>query len=274
MRDSTGLRSFVSGAHSPSLRSTGLTRCPSSLPLLCIQGLPNRDLTNDQVTIDAARAILEHNVGIKCATITPDAARVKEFGLKQMWRSPNGTIRNILNGTVFREPIVCSNIPRLVPGWVKPITIGRHAYGDQYRATDVVIPGPGTLRMVYEPAGGEPARTWEVHSFEGPGVAMGMFNTDESIRAFAESSFAYALSKGQDLYLSTKNTILKQYDGRFVDIFAELYQQKYEPLYAAAGISYTHRLIDDMVAQALKSSGGFVWACKNYDGDVQSGAPG
>lgn len=233
-------------------------------------GLPNRDATNDQVTIDAANAILKHSVGIKCATITPDEARVEEFKLKKMWKSPNGTIRNILNGTVFREPIVCDNIPRIIPGWTKPIVVGRHAFGDQYKATDIVIPKAGKVEMTYKPADGSPAQTYEIFDFKGPGVAMGMYNTDESIYGFANSSFEYALAKGWPLYLSTKNTILKAYDGRFLQIFAEVYEKSYKQKFADAGIWYEHRLIDDMVAQALKSNGGFVWACKNYDGDVQS----
>eukprot|EP00879_Flechtneria_rotunda_P033412 GHRR01037001.1.p1 GENE.GHRR01037001.1~~GHRR01037001.1.p1 ORF type:complete len:415 (+),score=153.36 GHRR01037001.1:154-1398(+) len=233
-------------------------------------GLPNRDATDDKVTIEAAEAVKKYNVGIKCATITPDEARVEEFKLKKMWKSPNGTIRNILNGTVFREPIVVSNIPRLVPGWTKPIVVGRHAYGDQYRATDLRIPGPGRLRLVYEPTDGSAAQDFEIFNFEGAGVALGMYNTDESISGFAKSCFEYALQKKWPLYLSTKNTILKAYDGRFLMIFAEIYEAEYKPKFEAAGIWYEHRLIDDMVAQALKSSGGFVWACKNYDGDVQS----
>jgi len=233
-------------------------------------GLPNRDKTNDQVTIEAAKAIQRHNVGIKCATITPDEARVKEFGLKQMWKSPNGTIRNILNGTVFREPIVVKNVPRLVPGWTKPIVVGRHAFGDQYRATDFVVKTPGTLQMVFTPADGSAPTVHEVYKFDGGGVAMGMYNTDESITGFAHSCFQFALAKKWPLYLSTKNTILKKYDGRFLNIFAELYESTYKKQFEAAGVWYEHRLIDDMVAQALKSSGGFVWACKNYDGDVQS----
>jgi isocitrate dehydrogenase len=294
----------------------------------------NSDATDDQVTVDAAKAILECGVGIKCATITPDEARVKEFGLKKMWKSPNGTIRNvrrrdwregrvggefdkgrkmsggcgggvskngvdkgggestqyithtthpthhihqntpppkqILNGTVFREPIVISNIPRLVPGWTQPIVVGRHAYGDQYRATDLRVPGAGKLELTFTPADGGAPQTYEVFEFEGPGVGLAMYNTDESIEGFARSCFEYALAKKWPLYLSTKNTILKAYDGRFLAIFKELYEAKYRPQYEAAGIWYEHRLIDDMVAQALKSSGGFVWACKNYDGDVQS----
>lgn len=233
-------------------------------------GMEKRDETNDQITIDAAEAIRKYNVGIKCATITPDEERVKEFKLKKMWKSPNGTIRNILGGTVFREPIVIDNIPRLVPGWTKPIVIGRHAYGDQYRATDFVTPGAGVLEIKFTPKnGGEPI-VHKVHEYEGSGVAMAMFNTDESIRGFAKSCFIYALDRKQPLYLSTKNTILKAYDGRFKDIFQETYEKEYQTQYKEAGIWYEHRLIDDMVAQALKSSGGFVWACKNYDGDVQS----
>jgi len=232
-------------------------------------GLENRDKTNDNVTIESAKAIQKYNVGIKCATITPDEARVKEFNLKEMWKSPNGTIRNILGGTVFREPILTKNIPRLVPGWTQPITIGRHAFGDQYRATDFVVPGAGKLEIHYIPEKGE-KKTYQVYDFKGPGVAMGMYNTDESITGFAHSCLQYALSKKQPLYLSTKNTILKKYDGRFKDIFQEIYENKYESQYKAAGIWYEHRLIDDMVAYVLKSSGGFVWACKNYDGDVQS----
>ncbi|KAJ9521601.1 hypothetical protein QJQ45_008929 [Haematococcus lacustris] len=286
-------------------------------------GLPNRDATNDSVTVEAAHAIQKHKVGIKCATITPDEARVKEFGLKKMWKSPNGTIRNILNGTVFREPIVISNIPRLVPGWTKPIVVGRHAFGDQYRATDFVVPGPGTVQIVYTPADGTAPVTYELHKFEGPGIAQGQFNLDSSIQGFATSCFEYALAKKWPLYLSTKNTILKAYDGRrvasasrpwvtghkpdsqaasqracgpvtctspphptsfpplplhlissplpsFLQIFADEYERSYRTKFEALGIWYEHRLIDDMVAQTLKSSGGFVWACKNYDGDVQS----
>lgn len=241
-------------------------------------GLPNRDATDDRVTVEAAEAILKYNVGIKCATITPDEARVKEFGLKAMWKSPNGTIRNILNGTVFREPIVVENIPRLVPGWTSPIVVGRHAFGDQYRATDLVVPAAGTLELVYTPAEGatgadgkpaEPQR-YTVYEYEGPGVGLAMYNTEESIRGFARACLEYALARGWPLYLSTKNTILKRYDGRFLQIFAEIYEADYRAAYEAKGIWYEHRLIDDMVAQALKSHGGFVWACKNYDGDVQS----
>ncbi|XP_051880846.1 isocitrate dehydrogenase [NADP] cytoplasmic isoform X2 [Pristis pectinata] len=233
-------------------------------------GIEHRDATNDQVTIDAAEAIKKYNVGVKCATITPDESRVKEFKLKNMWKSPNGTIRNILGGTVFREAIICKNIPRLVPGWIKPIIIGRHAYGDQYRATDFVVPGPGTVEIKYIPDHGEPV-TYTVHNFkDGGGVALGMYNTDCSIRDFAHSSFQQALAKGWPLYMSTKNTILKRYDGRFKDIFQEIYEKQYKTQFEAKGIWYEHRLIDDMVAQALKSEGGFIWACKNYDGDVQS----
>jgi isocitrate dehydrogenase len=233
-------------------------------------GLPNRDATSDQITVDAAHAIQEHNVGIKCATITPDEQRVEEFKLKKMWKSPNGTIRNILNGTVFREPIVISNVPRLVPGWKKPIVVGRHAFGDQYRSTDFIAPGPGKFEVTYTPRDGGEVQTYEVYDFPSAGIGLAMYNTDESIYGFAKSCFAFALSKEQDLYLSTKNTILKKYDGRFKDIFEEVYQNDFKAKFDAAGISYTHRLIDDMVAQALKSEGGFVWACKNYDGDVQS----
>jgi len=209
-------------------------------------------------------------VGIKCATITPDEARVKEFKLKEMWKSPNGTIRNILGGTVFREPILCKNIPRLVPGWTQPIVIGRHAFGDQYRATDILIPGAGKLELTFTPANGGEAKKFTVFDFKGSGVAMGMYNLDESIRDFAKSSFEFALQKKWPLYLSTKNTILKKYDGRFKDLFAEIYERDFKDKFAAAKIWYEHRLIDDMVAYAMKSNGGFVWACKNYDGDVQS----
>ncbi|ESN96831.1 hypothetical protein HELRODRAFT_114417 [Helobdella robusta] len=233
-------------------------------------GLPHRDATNDQVTIDAALAIKKHNVGIKCATITPDEERVKEFNLKKMWLSPNGTIRNILGGTVFREPIICKNIPRLVPGWIKPITIGRHAHGDQYKATDYVARGPGKLELCFTPENGE-VQKLEVFTFKTTGgVGLAMYNTDESITGFANSCFQYALKKKSPLYLSTKNTILKKYDGRFKDIFQEIYEKSYQKSFESSGIWYEHRLIDDMVAQALKSAGGFVWACKNYDGDVQS----
>jgi isocitrate dehydrogenase len=230
----------------------------------------NRDATDDQVTIDAANAIKRHGVGVKCATITPDEARVAEFGLKRMWRSPNGTIRNILGGTVFREPIIISNIPRLVPGWTKPIVIGRHAFGDQYRATDFVVPGAGRLTLTFTPADGTAPMEFEVFDFPGGGVALGMYNLDESIRDFARSCLRYGLTRGWPVYLSTKNTILKAYDGRFKDLFAEVFEAEFAADFAAAGITYEHRLIDDMVAAALKWEGGFVWACKNYDGDVQS----
>ena len=232
-------------------------------------GIQNRDLTNDLVTIDAANAIKQYHVGIKCATITPDEARVKEFGLKKMWKSPNGTLRNIIGGTVFREPIIMRNVPRYVQGWTKPIIIGRHAFGDQYKATDVRIKGKGTLKMTFTDEQGE-TQSWEVYKFEGDGVAMSMYNTDESIEGFARSSFQVALDKKYPLYLSTKNTILKTYDGRFKDIFLEVYEKEFKSEFEKAGIAYEHRLIDDMVASALKWEGGFVWACKNYDGDVQS----
>ena len=233
-------------------------------------GIEYRDLTNDQVTIDAANAIKEIGVGIKCATITPDEARVKEFGLKQMWKSPNGTIRNILDGTVFREPIVISNIPRLVTNWTAPIIVGRHAFGDQYRATDTLIKGKGKLTMTFIPSDGSKPQVFEVYDYKGDGVALCMYNTDESIMGFARSCFNMALSKKWPLYLSTKNTILKKYDGRFKDIFEEIYQQEFKQKFNDAHIIYEHRLIDDMVASALKWNGNFVWACKNYDGDVQS----
>jgi len=231
--------------------------------------IQNRDLTNDQVTVDAANAIKKYNVGIKCATITPDEARVVEFGLKKMWKSPNGTLRNIIGGTVFREPIICNNVPRYVQGWTMPIVIGRHAFGDQYKATDTVIKGKGTLKMTFTNEAGETTE-WEVYNFEGDGVAMSMYNTDESIYGFARSSMQVALEKKWPLYLSTKNTILKAYDGRFKDIFQEVYEKEFETAFKAAGITYEHRLIDDMVAACMKWNGGFVWACKNYDGDVQS----
>lgn len=233
-------------------------------------GIQNRDATNDQVTIDAANAIKECGVGIKCATITPDEERVTEFGLKQMWKSPNGTIRNILDGTVFREPIVMKNVPRLVTNWTAPIIVGRHAFGDQYRATDTVIQGKGKLTMTFTPEDGGEAQTWEVYDFKGDGVALCMYNVDKSIEGFAHSCFKMALSKKWPLYLSTKNTILKKYDGRFKNIFEDIYQREYKAQFEAAGITYEHRLIDDMVASALKWNGNFVWACKNYDGDVQS----
>ena len=233
-------------------------------------GIEKRDETEDRITIDAAEAIKTYGVGVKCATITPDEARVKEFGLKQMWRSPNGTIRNIVGGTIFREPILCRNVPRLVPGWTKPIVIGRHAFGDQYRATDFVVPGPGKLTITYTPAdGGEPVER-EVYDFPGGGVAVAMYNLDDSIRGFARSCFNYALDLGWPLYLSTKNTILKAYDGRFKDLFEEVFEADFKDRFAEKKITYEHRLIDDMVAAALKWSGGYVWACKNYDGDVQS----
>jgi isocitrate dehydrogenase len=233
-------------------------------------GIQHRDATSDQVTIDAAAAIKQFGVGVKCATITPDEARVKEFGLKEMWRSPNGTIRNIVGGTIFREPIICRNVPRLVPGWVKPIVIGRHAFGDQYRATDFVVPGPGTLTMTFTPAGGGAPVEYKVFDFPGGGVALGMYNLDDQIIGFARSSFNYGLTRGWPVYLSTKNTILKRYDGRFKDLFQKVFDEEFAEAFAAKGISYEHRLIDDMVAAALKWEGGFVWACKNYDGDVQS----
>jgi isocitrate dehydrogenase len=231
--------------------------------------IQNRDATDDQVVIDAAYAIKEHGVGIKCATITPDEARVKEFGLKKMWKSPNGTIRNILGGVIFREPIICRNVPRLVPGWTKPIVIGRHAYGDIYRATDFLVPGNGKLTITFEGEDGTRI-SHEVHDFKGSGVALAMFNLDNSIRDFARASFNYGLDRNYPVYLSTKNTILKAYDGRFKDIFAEIYDAEFREAFEARGLSYEHRLIDDMVASSLKWSGGYVWACKNYDGDVQS----
>ena len=240
------------------------------LPLLYFDlSIQNRDLTDDQVTIDAARAIQACGVGVKCATITPDEARVKEFGLKKMWKSPNGTIRNILGGVIFREPIICNNVPRLVPGWTKPIVIGRHAYGDVYRATDFRVPGNGTLTISFQ---GEDGTRIEhvVHEFDGPGVALGMFNVDDSIRDFAHATFNYALHRNMPVYLSTKNTILKAYDGRFKDIFAEVFAKEFKSAFEASGLTYEHRLIDDMVAAVLKWSGGYVWALKNYDGDVQS----
>ncbi len=233
-------------------------------------GMENRDKTDDKVTIDAAEAIKKYDVGIKCATITPDEARVKEFNLKKMWKSPNGTIRNILGGTVFREPIICANVPRIVPNWKKPIIVGRHAHGDQYKATDVKIPGAGKLKMVFEPAGGGAAQSWEIMDFKSAGIAMGMYNTDESIEGFARSCFAYGLDRKYPVYLSTKNTILKVYDGRFKDIFQSVFDKEFKDKFAAAGLTYEHRLIDDMVAAVLKWEGGIVWACKNYDGDVQS----
>ena len=233
-------------------------------------GIGERDATDDQVTVAAAEAIKEHRVGIKCATITPDEVRVEEFGLKRMYRSPNGTIRNILGGTVFRQPILCSNVPRLVPGWKKPIVIGRHAFGDQYRATDIPISGPGKVVMRYEPADGGEVIEHEVFDFEGRGVALAMYNLDESIRGFARASLNYGLELGWPVYMSTKNTILKVYDGRFKDIFEQVYEEEFKERFSEQGLTYEHRLIDDMVAAALKWDGGFVWACKNYDGDVQS----
>ncbi|TVQ79716.1 MAG: isocitrate dehydrogenase (NADP(+)) [Flavobacteriales bacterium] len=233
-------------------------------------GMESRDATNDQITVDAAEAIKKYNVGIKCATITPDEQRVEEFKLKKMWRSPNGTIRNILGGTVFREPIICSNVPRLVSNWNKPIVIGRHAFGDQYRATDTLIQGKGKLTMTFTPEDGGEPQTFEVYNFEGNGVALSMYNTDESIYGFARSCFNMALDKKWPLYLSTKNTILKKYDGRFKDIFEEVYENEFKNQFVEQGIVYEHRLIDDMVASALKWEGAFIWACKNYDGDVQS----
>src|SRR3954471_23876905 len=233
-------------------------------------GIEHRDATDDQVTIDCANAIKQHGVGVKCATITPDEARVKEFGLKKMGKSPNGTIRNILGGFIFREPIICSNIPRLVPGWTKPIIIGRHAHADQYKASDFVVPGAGTVTISYVPDDGGSPIEMEVAKFTGGGVAMGMYNFDDSIRDFARASMRYALDRRYPLYLSTKNTILKAYDGRFKDLFEEVFTTEFKADFEAAGITYEHRLIDDMVAQAMKMEGGYVWACKNYDGDVQS----
>ena len=233
-------------------------------------GIEKRDETDDQITIDTANAIKEYGVGVKCATITPDEQRVEEFGLKRMYRSPNGTIRNILGGTVFRQPIICRNVPRLVPGWTKPIVIGRHAFGDQYRATDMVVPGAGTLTMTFKPADGSEPVTHEVFDFPAGGVAMSMYNLDESIRGFARACMNYGLDLSWPVYLSTKNTIMKAYDGRFKDLFEEVFETEFEDKFREAGITYEHRLIDDMVACALKWEGGFVWACKNYDGDVQS----
>ncbi|WP_326605364.1 MULTISPECIES: NADP-dependent isocitrate dehydrogenase [unclassified Streptomyces] len=233
-------------------------------------GIEHRDATNDQVTVDAAHAIKQYGVGVKCATITPDEGRVEEFGLKAMYRSPNGTIRNILGGVIFREPIIMDNVPRLVPGWTKPIVVGRHAFGDQYRATDLKIPGPGTLTMTFTPKDGSEPVEVEVHEFPDAGVALSMYNHDESIRDFARTSFRYGLDRGYPVYMSTKNTILKKYDGRFKDIFQEVFDAEFGAEFAKAGLTYEHRLIDDMVASALKWEGGYVWACKNYDGDVQS----
>ncbi|OAD54825.1 Isocitrate dehydrogenase [NADP] cytoplasmic [Eufriesea mexicana] len=245
------------------------------LPFLDIElhtydlGIQNRDATNDNVTVECAEAIKKYNVGIKCATITPDENRVKEFNLKQMWKSPNGTIRNILGGTVFREPIICKNIPKLITSWIQPIIIGRHAHADQYKATDFIVPGPGKLEIIWTGDNGEKIQHM-VHNFKSSGIAQAQYNTDESIYAFAHSSFQYALSKNYPLYLSTKNTILKQYDGRFKNIFQEVYNKEYKAQFEDKNIWYEHRLIDDMVAYAIKSEGGFVWSCKNYDGDVQS----
>jgi isocitrate dehydrogenase len=233
-------------------------------------GIESRDKTDDKITVNAAHAIKQHKVGVKCATITPDEARVKEFGLKQMWRSPNGTIRNILDGTIFREPIICKNVPRLIPGWTQPIVIGRHSFGDQYRATDFVVPSAGKLSITFTSKDGETNIRHQVFDFPGPGVAMAMFNVDESIRGFARASFNYGLNRGYPVYLSTKNTILKLYDGRFKDIFQEIFDAEFKDKFKEKGLTYEHRLIDDMVASALKWSGGFMWATKNYDGDVQS----
>jgi isocitrate dehydrogenase len=233
-------------------------------------GIESRDKTRDQITIDSANATKQYGVGIKCATITPDEARVQEFGLHEMYRSPNGTIRNIIGGTIFREPIICKNVPRLVPGWTKPIVIGRHAFGDQYRATDFLVPGAGTLTMTFTPKDGGKPIEHKMFDFPSSGIALGMYNLDDSIIGFARSSFNYALNRGWPLYLSTKNTILKKYDGRFKDLFQKVYDEEFADKFKAKGISYEHRLIDDMVALAMKWDGGFVWACKNYDGDVQS----
>ncbi|KZD04876.1 NADP-dependent isocitrate dehydrogenase [Oceanibaculum pacificum] len=233
-------------------------------------GVEYRDKTDDQVTIDSANAIKQYGVGVKCATITPDEDRVQEFGLKKMWKSPNGTIRNILGGTVFRQPIICQNVPRLVPGWTQPIVIGRHAFGDQYRATDFKVPGPGKLTMTFQPADGGPAQQFDIFDFPSSGVAMGMYNLDDSIRDFARACFNYGLDLGWPVYMSTKNTILKAYDGRFKDLFQEVFDADFASKFKAKGLTYEHRLIDDMVACAMKWSGGYVWACKNYDGDVQS----
>ena len=233
-------------------------------------GILNRDRTDDQVTVDAANAIKQYGVGVKCATITPDEARVREFNLKRMWRSPNGTIRNILDGTIFREPIICRNVPRLVPHWSEPIVIGRHAYGDIYRAAETKIPGPGKVTLNYQPEGGGAPQVLEVHDFKGPGVALGMHNTKHSIEGFARATFNYALARKYPVYLSTKNTILKAYDGMFKDVFEEVYETEFKAAFGQLGLTYEHRLIDDMVASALKWPGGYVWACKNYDGDVES----
>ena len=232
--------------------------------------IQHRDETDDKVTVDAAKAIARYNVGVKCATITPDEDRVKEFKLKKMWKSPNGTMRNMLGGTLFRAPIICKNIPKLVPAWTKPIIVGRHAHADQYKATDVIVPGAGKLKLVFEPANGGKPTVWEVNDFTGPGIGMGMFNTDESIIDFARATFNYGLGVKYPVYLSTKNTILKTYDGRFRDLFAQIFKAEFKDKFDVAGLTYEHRLIDDMVAQVLKWEGGIVWACKNYDGDVQS----
>jgi isocitrate dehydrogenase len=233
-------------------------------------GIESRDATEDRITVQAAEAIKQYGVGVKCATITPDEARVEEFGLKRMYRSPNGTIRNILGGVIFREPIVIANVPRLVPGWKKPIVIGRHAFGDQYRASDTLIPGEGSLTLTFTPSDGSRPIELDVYDFPGPGIAMAMYNLDDSIRDFARASLRYGLERGYPVYMSTKNTILKKYDGRFKDLFEEVFEQEFKQEFEAAGIAYEHRLIDDMVASALKWEGGYVWACKNYDGDVQS----
>lgn len=233
-------------------------------------GIESRDATDDQITVDAAHAIKQHGVGVKCATITPDEARVEEFGLKRMYRSPNGTIRNILGGTIFRAPIICKNIPKYVQGWTQPIVVGRHAFGDQYRATDLVVNEPGTLTMTFTPDGGGEPVEYEIFKFDAPGVAMGMYNLDESIKGFARACFNYGLLQNMPVYHSTKNTILKKYDGRFKDLFQQVYDEEFKEKFEAAKLWYEHRLIDDMVAYALKTEGGFVWACKNYDGDVQS----
>jgi isocitrate dehydrogenase len=233
-------------------------------------GIEHRDATRDQVTIDSANATKQHGVAVKCATITPDEARVKEFNLKEMWKSPNGTIRNIIGGTIFREPIICKNVPRLVPGWTKPIVVGRHAFGDQYKATDFLVPGPGTLTMTFTPKDGGKPIEHKVFDFPGSGVALGMYNLDDSIMGFARSTFNYGLNRGWNVYLSTKNTILKRYDGRFKDLFQQVFDEEFTAKFKAKNITYEHRLIDDMVASAMKWEGGFVWACKNYDGDVQS----
>jgi isocitrate dehydrogenase len=233
-------------------------------------GIENRDKTDDKVTVECAEAIKKYGVGVKCATITPDEARVKEFNLKKMWKSPNGTIRNILDGTVFREPVICKNVPRLVPGWTAPIVIGRHAFGDQYRATDFKVPGPGTLKMTFTPEGGGAPQEYEIFKFPASGVALGMYNLDESIIGFARACFNYGLQRGYPVYLSTKNTILKAYDGRFKDLFQDIFDKEFKAAFEAKKLTYEHRLIDDMVAAALKWNGNFLWACKNYDGDVQS----